>query len=159
MAGPLRGQFLRGWNHGAGVDPEAADRKPAKPGGNSGDHPGSVQTHALASHNHQEMVNQYNGGGNTGNTNAVAPYVSAANPDILAEQFTANTGGPETRPTNVAVSSSSNCSAPPHIAPAQLKTRGLSLVQARALLHALGTGFVGDPARFEHRSVGSVRWT
>jgi hypothetical protein len=45
------------------------------------------------------------------------------------------------------------------IVPAQLKTRGPSLVQADPLLHALGTWVRGEPARGEHRGAGAVRWT
>lgn len=39
----LRGRFVRGVDHGAERDPDAAQRTPSGPGGNVGDHVGSVQ--------------------------------------------------------------------------------------------------------------------
>ena len=48
----FRGRFLRGVDHGAGRDPEAAGRATALDGGNSGDKVGSVQGDALQSHTH-----------------------------------------------------------------------------------------------------------
>lgn len=39
----LRGRFLRGWDHGAGLDPDAAARTEIKPGGAVGDSVGSAQ--------------------------------------------------------------------------------------------------------------------
>ena len=46
----LRGQFLRGWNHAAGVDPDAATRT-------GGDHVGSSQADALRKHAHPVGAN------------------------------------------------------------------------------------------------------
>lgn len=48
----LRGMFLRGVDHGAGNDPDAADRIASKAGGNSGDHIGSSQDDELETHSH-----------------------------------------------------------------------------------------------------------
>lgn len=39
----FRGKFLRGWDHGAGNDPDAATRTAQATGGNTGDNVGSIQ--------------------------------------------------------------------------------------------------------------------
>ncbi len=43
----LRGRFVRGVDHGAERDPDAAKRTPSGPGGSVGDHVGSVQKPGL----------------------------------------------------------------------------------------------------------------
>jgi microcystin-dependent protein len=43
----LRGRFLRGWDHGAGNDPDAAGRSSSATGGVSGDEVGSAQLDAF----------------------------------------------------------------------------------------------------------------
>jgi len=48
----LRGKFLRGWDHGAGADPDAASRTAANAGGETGDHVGTEEVSAFASHTH-----------------------------------------------------------------------------------------------------------
>jgi hypothetical protein len=69
----LRGQFLRGWSHGTGIDPEAATRGPADPGnphsgwtGSSGDTVGSRQADALISHSHNINGVHLEGSGGSG---------------------------------------------------------------------------------------------
>ncbi len=47
-----QGRFLRGVDHGAGRDPDAATRTAASPGGNVGDAVGSLEDDAYASHTH-----------------------------------------------------------------------------------------------------------
>ena len=48
----LRGQFVRGWDHSAGTDPDAASRL-ARPGdGATGDLPGTRQPAAIQAHSH-----------------------------------------------------------------------------------------------------------
>jgi hypothetical protein len=47
-----QGRFLRGVDHGAGRDPDAATRTAAHPGGNVGDEVGSLEDDAYASHTH-----------------------------------------------------------------------------------------------------------
>ena len=47
----LRGQFVRGWSHGSGVDPDAATRT-NRGDGVAGDHVGTKQTDYYASHTH-----------------------------------------------------------------------------------------------------------
>jgi microcystin-dependent protein len=48
----LRGQCLRGWTHGKGSDPDAANRHDIREGGAKGNKVGSAQGHAFAAHNH-----------------------------------------------------------------------------------------------------------
>lgn len=48
----LRGVVLRGWDAGAGVDPDAAGRVALATGGNTGDNIGSYQSDALRTHTH-----------------------------------------------------------------------------------------------------------
>jgi microcystin-dependent protein len=47
-----RGMFLRGVDHGADNDPDAADRTSSNTGGNTGDNVGSVQDDEFGEHNH-----------------------------------------------------------------------------------------------------------
>lgn len=48
----LRGYFLRGYDHGAGNDPNAASRTEMSTGGATGDNVGSRQDHAMQGHTH-----------------------------------------------------------------------------------------------------------
>jgi len=105
----LRGQFLRGWNHGANGDPEATSRGPADPGnphpgwtGSSGDAVGSKQADAYHSHVHSIVSYGYasnvaSGGyrGGMVNTPGSSTNTSGASGG--------NTSDNETRPVNVAV--------------------------------------------------------
>jgi microcystin-dependent protein len=68
----LRGRFLRGWDHGAARDPDAATRSACNSGGQTGDHVGSVQTEALKSHDHGAA------GGHTHGFAWVSPYIAGA---------------------------------------------------------------------------------
>jgi microcystin-dependent protein len=88
----MRGYFARGWDHGAGNDPNAATRTAAGTGGATGDHVGSVQADEVKAHAH------------TMNTFAVT-YSSGATKTSFAaaggSTGTSNsTGGSETRPKN-----------------------------------------------------------
>jgi hypothetical protein len=47
----FRGQFIRGWSHGSGVDPDANTRTD-RGDGTAGDHVGTKQTDAVRSHSH-----------------------------------------------------------------------------------------------------------
>jgi microcystin-dependent protein len=47
----MRGQFIRGWSHGSGVDPDAATRT-NRGDGTAGDHVGTKQIDALRTHTH-----------------------------------------------------------------------------------------------------------
>lgn len=51
----LRGNFVRGWSHGSGTDPDRATRT-APTGGNSGDNVGSIQLSASKTHDHTSSM-------------------------------------------------------------------------------------------------------
>jgi len=96
----LRGQFLRGWDHGAGIDLDAASRTDRGDGA-LGDNVGTKQTDAFESHGHDAptMVNDVAG------TTYEAPPINPKT-DNIDYQFAAptdTTGGNETRPINVNV--------------------------------------------------------
>lgn len=98
-----RGYFLRAWDHGRGIDPDAAARI-ARADGTAGNNVGTTQADALRSHNHGpadptnlplfEMHNTSvgNSGGNT-----------AAIGTSNFSSTTGYTGGNETRPANINV--------------------------------------------------------
>lgn len=89
------GQFLRGTDNGAGVDPDAALRTALQPGGNTGDLVGSAQADGFASHNHNSIgASSYNG-----QTGGAGPVVQAN----IGPTGTSFTGGNETRPKNIYV--------------------------------------------------------
>ena len=88
----LRGRFVRGWDHGAGADPDSSART-NRGDGTTGDNIGTKQTDELKSHNHQY---------NYKTTTYAAPlgsYFPAWYSDIATN--TTSTGGNETRPTNI----------------------------------------------------------
>jgi len=98
----LRGQFLRGVDHGAGVDPDAKDRQPIAPGGNSGDKVGSKQDDAMQQHHHFEPERKaFLGNGLNPNGQEIT---FAVNDNLPIEQNVkeAKTSS-ETRPKNIAV--------------------------------------------------------
>lgn len=81
-----RGEFLRGWDHGRGVD--------------AGRTIGSYQTGQLESHDHLTWAeNKYSSPASLGSSGAVAPH----NIGAYAGVRTGFTGGTETRPRNLAV--------------------------------------------------------
>lgn len=51
----MRGEFLRGWDHGAGKDPDAASRTD-RGDGTAGDHVGTKQPSAMEEHEHTVKV-------------------------------------------------------------------------------------------------------
>ncbi|MFY0686332.1 MAG: tail fiber protein [Cyclobacteriaceae bacterium] len=95
----LRGQFMRGLDNGAGVDPDAATRT-ALNGGNIGDAVGSYQADTLQSHDHR----QKSSGGEGANIGYV--HVATQNweyENLDTEHRTDATGATETRPVNAYV--------------------------------------------------------
>jgi len=84
-----RGEFFRGWDHGSGVDPDAANRID-RGDGQDGDFVGTKQNDELESHTHTRggLQNFSTGGGTNG--------VSQTGADL-----TGPTGGNETRPRNI----------------------------------------------------------
>lgn len=89
----LRGNFLRGTDHGAGQDPDAASRTALNPGGNTGDAVGSYEADQFSSHSHSlpGSIGLY---GNPGGSGVLVQ---------IGSQGTGAAGGSETRPKNVGV--------------------------------------------------------
>ena len=91
-----RGYFLRGWNNGAAIDPDAASRT-NRGDGTTGDNVGTKETDQLASHSHNLPVrygaNSWNVGGIFGTDYAGSAVTSVSSA----------TGGNETRPKNISV--------------------------------------------------------
>ena len=86
----LRGTFMRVWNHGATVDPDAASRT-NRGDGTVGDNVGTRQADAFKSHQHTyTAASSTPNGGDGGGSRA-----------IPSAQSTGATGGAETRPVNV----------------------------------------------------------
>ncbi len=97
----LRGQFLRGKDGGAGVDPDAAARKDIA-GNTTGDVVGSYQADSLQSHTHGlGDARAFQAGGSPLGT--AADINSLLNPNVSVGIFSRATGGNETRPTNAYV--------------------------------------------------------
>lgn len=87
-------EFLRGWSHSSGKDPDAASRTD-RGDGTIGDNIGTKQSDELKSHTHQYY--RYTGGGSTN-------YVSTPESSSLTNKLTTlATGGSETRPRNINV--------------------------------------------------------
>jgi len=98
----LRGRFLRGVDHGATQDPDAATRGPSKANGNAGDAVGSVQGDDFKGHSH---TNPPEGGFiiNGTTTVQVAGYTGGTSGIFNMSYATGSSGGWETRPRNAAV--------------------------------------------------------
>lgn len=90
----FRGEFLRGWDHGRGADPDAASRT-NRGDGTTGDAVGTKQSHQFASHTHSGAGANGTANGNQGTGGSQARHVGT--------QITNATGGNETRPRNVNV--------------------------------------------------------
>ena len=99
----MRGQFLRGQDHGSGHDPDATSRSAYMSGGNTGDQIGSFQSHLIASHNH--ILSTVSGwGGNNGGNRPYWDSGDRGNGIAGAYTDTGDSGvGSETRPVNVYV--------------------------------------------------------
>ena len=100
----LRGRFLRGWDHAAGVDPNREVRLTMNTGGNYGDNIGSIQPDAYQQHSHTTTFRT------TGYMASSEKYseVLANSPsnDRYSDDTTRVTndvGGDETRPLNANV--------------------------------------------------------
>lgn len=92
----FRGRFPRGWDHGAGRDPDAATRT-ARADGVAGDNVGTSQTDELKAHAHI-----YRPKGHTpSESGTYAPKGVDEGESI--DKNTLSTGGNETRPTNINV--------------------------------------------------------
>ena len=108
----LRGQFLRGVDHGAGVDPDASSRTAKYAGGNTADNVGSYQDDAFQDHRHNLTLNGYEqayGQGAGGWSAEPHVHYSGMNKPSDDGGYTASTVGgtatvsAETRPKNIYV--------------------------------------------------------
>lgn len=91
-----RGQFLRGWDHARGLDPDAGTRlAPTATGATiaAGDHVGTTQADAFENHSHTIDTRQSQDGG----------AITSEGGSLSTGSVTGATGGNETRPTNMAV--------------------------------------------------------
>lgn len=89
-----RGRFPRGWDDGAGVDPDAGSRVADATGGVTGDEVGSVQDEQYKSHRHSIDANDETPGAN--------PYIfdNNINAAVTQTRYSNYSGGSETRPKN-----------------------------------------------------------
>jgi microcystin-dependent protein len=90
----LRGRFIRGYDHGAGNDPDAASRTASNTGGATGDNVGSLQADELKAHTHN--YNQVN-------LNFTKSDGGSAVAGTSSSVATSSTGGNETRPKNISL--------------------------------------------------------
>jgi microcystin-dependent protein len=88
-----RGYFLRGWDHGAGVDPDAGGRTD-RADGTTGDHVGTVQADGVKAHSHGYVSPAPFGNSGAG-SGLPGGSTTAATSD--------SSGGNETRPINKSV--------------------------------------------------------
>ncbi len=88
-----RGLFTRYWDHGAGVDPDAATRT-NRGDGTTGDNVGTKQSYEIQSHSH---LGASFTASNTGSGFLQGGTVSSGVPPVSSQ---VNEGGNETRPTN-----------------------------------------------------------
>lgn len=112
----FRGEFLRGWDHGASNDPDAASRSDSGDGTTVGDNIGTKQDGAIQAHKHSGSTNTagnhshsshgHNGASKGGNSGYVG-MVSSGNTGSAGNHSHSlrinNTGGAETRPRNISV--------------------------------------------------------
>ena len=101
----LRGQFLRGQDDGAGVDPDAGSRTANNSGGNTGDNVGSEQDDVA---DLAYPYGDFGTGVGPGGTNSITPSIvisdDQVSPSGLATGVNAaNAAATETRPKNVNV--------------------------------------------------------
>jgi len=91
----FRGAFLRGWDNGAGIDPDAASRTATSFGGATGDNIGTEQADAFESHSHSIAA--------LGGLNSASVVSTSTQSTVPTSIDTDETGGNETRPFNIAV--------------------------------------------------------
>ena len=87
-----RGKFPRGWDNGAGNDPDAGSRTAQATGGATGDNVGSIQADELKAHTHDFYYNS--------NQNIASTPDPTATVNGPQDTATTSTGGNETRPIN-----------------------------------------------------------
>ncbi len=96
-----RGEFLRGWAHGAATDPDKATRT-NRGDGTTGDFIGTKQAEEFKAHTHPFLLYPPGGFGGHSQTDKITPDVD--NPIQAGPSATVQSaGGSETRPRNVNV--------------------------------------------------------
>ena len=101
----LRGQFIRGWDHGAGTDPDAASRT-NRGDGTTGDNVGTKQADNYKTHQHQfggdDQVQSSGGYTSLGTFAYDASSTSSGGGQHMRTKIDSeNTGTTETRPKNI----------------------------------------------------------
>jgi microcystin-dependent protein len=98
----MRGQFLRGFDNGAGIDPDAASRTD-RGDGTSGDNIGTLQADEFGAHGHTDTFKRRSSSdGHLGSSSdwlAGKPVSSVT----TTSKTTSDSGGNETRPVNINV--------------------------------------------------------
>ena len=94
----FRGEFLRGWDHGRGVDPDAASRVAITTGGATGDNVGSRQGHDYLAHSH--TLGNFATANTTSATGGANRWTTGGSPSTGTSP---TSGGNETRGRNVNV--------------------------------------------------------
>lgn len=87
----FRGYFIRGWDHGAGHDPDAASRTGVN-GGSTGDNVGSFQADQFGSHGH---------GSTLFGTGAPGTHYVGGSGGVVGSTSTDAAGGNQTNPMNL----------------------------------------------------------
>lgn len=93
----MRGQFVRGWDHNAGADPDADSRLARAGDGATGDLPGTRQAGEVQAHSHAVYRNYLLSA--SGSSPLTFPHVNPSPSDTQS----GSTGGAETRPMNIAM--------------------------------------------------------
>jgi len=93
-----RGEFLRGWDHGVGRDPDRASRT-NRGDGTTGDNVGTRQSQQYQSHIHQS-IHSWGDIGGSGNNSIRATHYPSPTVSNWPNRYA---GGNETRPRNVNV--------------------------------------------------------
>lgn len=109
----LRGVFLRGRARGSSADPDRASRGVYNNGGNAGDALGSFQSDAFRSHTHTDAGHAHGStgsnfvnagpGGTVGNGGSAITQLGVMSSTATGYAQISNTGGNETRPSNIYV--------------------------------------------------------
>jgi len=92
-----RGEFLRGWDHGAANEPDRASRT-NRGDGTTGDNIGTKQASQYKSHSHSTALYNNNGSGTGNRVEEILSYQATT-----GSAGTSSSGGNETRPRNVNV--------------------------------------------------------
>ncbi|MBN1824297.1 MAG: tail fiber protein [Endomicrobiales bacterium] len=91
----LRGRFLRGWDNGAGRDPDSGNRTEMNSGGNDGDNIGSIQVSTITAHSHTGSVGT--------SSLQVEETIGVSYSQPVGVTSINTVGGKETRPINAYV--------------------------------------------------------